>query len=264
MYTATMTPAEIDHETHEDVLNVLSKLNHKQNEFRRKVLKATHFPVVMRYEQNTVRKNRWKVMIKAFTKHNTMGRAAIVFYCISESAKGKFVYLVLPFLERGRGKYQTIVYKPHYFSRYRERMGLDLEGEELIDHVLNIALVAAMDYMWLPDGRVTVIQTCGEGFSFGESYDTNNVIVLRTYVPKKMLFKDQSLLLAKKNELREVAEEKHLEDLKTLSAQQWKDEAFKRSPGTRDLLGIPKNPPEFKKWMERVREIAPEIEKPDE
>ena len=116
MYTATMSPAEIDRETHEDIQNVLSKINYKKNEFRRKVLKATHFPVVMKYEQNTVRKNRWKITLMAFTKRNTMGRMADSYYCVSESAMGKFVYCVIPFLERGEGKFQTLVYKPHYFS----------------------------------------------------------------------------------------------------------------------------------------------------
>ena len=99
-------------------------MHYKENEFRRMVLKATRFPVVMKYEQHTVRKNRWKVMFKAFNRRNTLGRAAILFYCINESEIGKFVYLVRPFPERGRGRFQTMIFKPHFFKRYRERLGL--------------------------------------------------------------------------------------------------------------------------------------------
>lgn len=264
MYTARMTPAEIDRETHEDIANVQSKLKYKQEDFRRMVLKATRFPVVMRYEQNTKRKNRWKVMLLAYNRQNTRGRTAVVFYCICESEIGKFVYLPVPNLKLGMGKFQTLVFKPHYMSRYRERMGIEESGEALIDHLMTTTTTLELLFQPHADGRVTVIGTMDEGFCFGESYDHDKVVLIRTFVPRKMMFSDQRQIFDLTHADREQEMHEHLERLKTMSARQLLNHARQQATDQRQLSAIPKDAKEFKRWMEQAREIAPEIETPDE
>lgn len=264
MYTARMTPAEIDRETHEDITNVQSKLKYTQEDFRRMVLKATRFPVVMRYEQNTKRKNRWKVMLLAYSRQNTRGRTAVVFYSICESELGKFVYLPVPYLQRGLGKFRTLVFKPHYMSRYRERMGRQESGEALIDHLMTTTTTLELLFFPHADGRVTVIGTMDEGFCFGESYDHDNVVLIRTFVPRKMMFSDQREVFDLTHADREQEMQAHLERLKTMSARQLLDHARQQTPEARKLSAVPKDAKEFKRWMEKAREIAPEIEMPDE
>lgn len=191
MYTAAMTPEEIDVETNAEVKNILAKTNKMNKVFRRKVLKATKFPVKMTYEQHTVRKNRWVVTLSAMSKGNTMGRTIIKFYCISESAQGKFIYVPIPSPDRPKGVQRTVIFKPHFFKRYRERMGAELGGEELVARLIGELEVINFVFHHLPDGKTELMVNFKEGQGFGESFYNKNVLVVRTFVPKKMLFDDQ-------------------------------------------------------------------------
>ena len=264
MYTATMTPSEIDRETQEDMRNVLNKLRYKQEDFRRMVLKATRFPVTMTYEQNTKRKNRWVVGIEAFTKRNTGPRSAVKFHCICESVKGKFLYVPTPDLQRGKGWFKTTVIKPHFMSRYRERMGLEETGEPLIARVMEAAETMNNLYMPQPDGRVLVITTLRNGFGFGEAFLRDTVTVLRTFVTQKMMFRDQRRMFAETDAEREKEHNDNLEHLRTMTRQtaaQPVNGCFAERP---TLSCVPSTPREFKKWMEQARAIAPEIDEPEE
>lgn len=265
MYTAKMTPEEIDHESHEDMRNVIAKMNYKQYDFRRLVLKTTHFPMRMKYEQNTVRKNRWIVSFYAWSKRNVMGRAGMAFYSICESIKGKFVYFTAPSKKRGKGFYQTFVFKPHFFSRYRERMGIEEGGEKFIDQIMSASVAFACHFRKHFDGRVSVIITLPEGFCFGESYLNDEVIMIRTFVPARMLFSDQKELYEVQRSWLVEEETEHLNKLKTMTKQ---DEIeLKRSNDYgRNLnpMKLPNDPTEFMRWMRRAKSIAPEIDNPEE
>lgn len=265
MYTAKMTPEEIDYESYEDMRNVIAKMKYKQNDFRRLVLKTTHFPVRMKYEQNTVRKNRWVVSFVAWSKRNIMGRAGTAYYSICESEKGKFIYCTAPSERRGKGFYKTFVFKPHFFSRYRERMGLEEGGETLIDQIMSASAVFACHFQKHFDGRVSVIITIPEGFCFGESYFHDEVIIIRTFVPARMFFGDQKELYEVQRSWLEQEETEHLNKLKTMTKQD--EMELKRSNDYGSQLNpmkLPKEPAEFMRWMRKAKSIAPEIDNPDE
>ena len=264
MYTATMTPAEIDRETQEDMRNVLNKVHYKQEDFRRMVLKATRFPVTMTYEQNTKRKNRWVVGIEAFSKRNTGPRSAVRFHCIHESVKGKFLYIPTPDLQRGKGMFKTTVIKPHFMSRFRERMGLEETGEPLIQLVIDAVMTMNNLYLPQPDGRTLVISTLKGGFGFGEAYMHGTVTLLRTFVPQKMMFRDQRRMFAETDAEREQMQNDNLEHLRTMTRQSAKEPVYGSFAERPTYSTIPSTPREFKQWMERAREIAPEIDRPQE
>lgn len=208
MYTATMTPKEIDIETNAEVKNILAKTEKMNKVFRRKVLKASKFPVKMTYEQHTVRKNRWKVTLTAMSKGNTMERTIMHFYCISESLQGKFIYVPIPSNNRPKGVQRTIIIKPHFFSRYRERMGTEYDGEELVARLIDELEVVNFIFHHLPDGKTKLIVNLKEGQGFGESFYDKNVLLVRTFVPKEMLFNNQKPFY----EYGLVEREKELED----------------------------------------------------
>lgn len=189
MYTANMTPDEIDRETNADVRNVLAKIEAMSNAFRRKVLKANKFPVTMRFEQHSVRKNRWIISLVAESKKDVNEMMFRDFYCICESPNGKFVYRLLkhPTLF----KYNTIVLKPHFFSRYRERMGLEETGEELIKKVMDRMNYVIEEKYTREDGGMDYVLSFEDGVGLGDVIKDNKVSLVRTFVPKRMLFNDQ-------------------------------------------------------------------------
>ena len=265
MYTAKMSPEEIDHESYEDMRNVIAKMKYKQNDFRRLVLKTTHFPVRMKYEQNTVRKNRWVVSFVAWSKRNIMGKAGTSYYSICESEKGKFIYCTVPSVRRGKGFYKTVVFKPHFFSRYRERMGLEEGGEKLIDQIMSAIVAFACHFQKHIDGRVSVIITLPEGFCFGESYLHDEVILIRTFVPARMFFDDQKELHEAQCAWLEQEEAEHLNKLKTMTKQD-EIELRRSNDYGRQLnpMKLPNDPTEFMRWMRKAKSIAPEIDNPDE
>ncbi|GJG33356.1 hypothetical protein PRMUPPPA20_14650 [Xylanibacter ruminicola] len=187
MYTANMTPEEIDHESKADLENILAKRDYKKIEFRRKVLKAKQFPVTMRYEQRTVRKNRWFITMLALSKKN-INQPLTSIYCIHESSNGKFVYELS---QDDRDNVQTIVYKPHFFSRYKERMGIEECSEAVIHKLMNRVGPMTVKFHSLENGNEGIVVALEEGLGFGESYRFRTVHLIRTYVSKEMLFNDQ-------------------------------------------------------------------------
>jgi hypothetical protein len=196
MYTANMTPEEIERETNAEMDNIRAKLAYKIKEFRRKVLKATKFPVSMIYEQRTVRKNRWVITMTADSKKNIDEKAALKCYCISESPLGKFVYK--PILHKseeiysGRKlKFETVVFKPHFFSRYRERMGIEETGDKLIIKLMGKLNNVLTKMERRDDGSWASIQIFEDGFCLGDVIAMDKVHLTRTFVPKRMLFSDQ-------------------------------------------------------------------------
>jgi hypothetical protein len=191
MYTATMSPEEIHRETQSEIPNIIAKSNHMTKEFRRRVLKATKFPISMTYEQHTVRKNRWKVTMTAMSKGNIDGRTIIMFYCINESELGKFIYAPIPSEHLRKGEYKTMVFKPHFFSRYRERMGTEEDGEQLIQRLLSSLEVVNFQFENREDGTVGLIVNLPDGQGFGEAFYHKCILLIRTFVPKNMLFENQ-------------------------------------------------------------------------
>lgn len=189
MYTANMTPDEIDRETNADMQNVIAKIQALGKDFRRKVLKANKFPVKMRVEQRSVRKNRWIINITANSKKDVYDNMRGSHYCISESPMGKFVYKIIRHPDLF--KYRTVVLKPHFFSRYRERMGIEETGDELIKKVMSRMDVVMEDTYNREDGGMDYVVSFEDGVGLGEVIIEKKISIIRTFVPKRMLFSDQ-------------------------------------------------------------------------
>jgi hypothetical protein len=184
-----MTPAEISHETHADMQNVITKAEYMIKTLRKKYLKATKFPVSMTYEQRTVRKNRWLVTLSVLSKKGSNPPVSMTYFCICETPIGKFVYK--PTEPSKKGQYVTMVIKPHFFSRYRERMGLEDTGEKLILSLFYSRQAVMTHQFKRDDGSWGLVVTFDDGFGFGDVLELGKVQIVRTFVPKHMLFDDQ-------------------------------------------------------------------------
>jgi len=189
MYTANMTPAEISRETDAEIENIDKKVRHMANEFRRKALKATKFPMTMTFEQRTVRKNRWIITMHAPSKKSTEKGTDYSYYCISESPMGKYVYK--PVQRSFADIFQTLVIKPHFFSRYRERMGLEETGDKLIMQMMKSKNIVKTEQFERKDGSLGFVMTFDDGIGLGDVLEKDKVHLVRTFVPKHMLFDDQ-------------------------------------------------------------------------
>lgn len=191
MYTQGMTPLEIKNETFAEVDNLLAKLGHLMPKFRRQVMKCSQFPMVVRYEQRTARKNRWLVTLTAENRRSYDGRERMHAYCISESQGGKYVYSFAITTFFGKKGKECDVYKPHFFKRYTERLKLDLHGESLINHFFDQFEERIIHFVKMPNGEERIIACFPEGLAFGNSYLERRVVIFRTFVAKHLLVGEQ-------------------------------------------------------------------------
>lgn len=128
MIVPTMTIPEIHAELLKDCEDNQASVEHKMKLFGSVVLKSSRYPVVRRYAIKS--KNRRNVFYVRFTafKRGFWKNPAIHTYCIYSRPEGLHCAFLDP-IHRA-----SIIFPPHFFSRYRERIVRDdsLGTEELI------------------------------------------------------------------------------------------------------------------------------------
>lgn len=198
MIVPTMTLPEIHAELLKDCEDIQASVEHKIKLFGSVVLKSSRYPVVRRYAIKS--KNRRNVFYVRFTafKRGFWKNPAIHTYCIYSRPEGLHCAFLDP-IHRA-----SIIFPPHFFSRYRERIVRDdsLGTEELI-HLFSSrtwalsfqpvsAEVQQMMRQWRGyprDMDVPIVAFGPDGMLFGQC--TGHVTLVKTIVSPSMLHEDQ-------------------------------------------------------------------------
>lgn len=121
MIVYTMSEAELKREVLLDMCNAFRWEDRNSNKFRRLVLKATRFPVYFAYQYTSPRKNKWIISLEARSKKETKDDCRISYVVTYESPHGTYAVLV----SWVNNEPQLIMYPPHFFSRFRDRAGVN-------------------------------------------------------------------------------------------------------------------------------------------
>lgn len=205
MIVPSMTLNEIHKELFADLRTLESKIDHCHKDFKRKVLKASRYPISHSYECRTkLKKNLFVVNLYA-SKRGDWEKPLIGICGIYNRPEGN--YLAALALEMN----MTTIYPPHFFKRYRERIVKDMKSsnEDMIKLYLHrnawgiVAAPSDAKYQGLynifeaemKDTNLSFVCVNSEGFCFGEKQ--GNINVIKTIISEDMLIGDQKLVFAK-------------------------------------------------------------------
>lgn len=205
MIVPSMSVHEIHNELFKDLHSIQTKVDIFKKDFGRRVLKASKFPYTYSYDCLSRKKN---LLVISFTvlKRSQWDNPILGFYGIYSRPDGKYAAALA--LEENK----SIIYPPHFFKRYRERLVKDdkMSNDEIIrlffkKHWGIVQAVVDENFKAVyqcfesndKDERLSFISASTEGYCFGEKQGKVNVI--KTIVSEEMLFEDQKPLF---NELR--------------------------------------------------------------
>lgn len=200
MLTAYMTEQEIEREVLTDMVNAFRFEDANRNKFRRLVLKSTRFPVYFHYLYTSPRKNRWLILLEARSKKEVLDMSRITFATTHETPHGLYCVMVSWF----EGKPQLILYPPHFFSRFKKRMGLEETGIKLMFRFFrfNSSYVYSLNKMSINTENYTmeIIGSTENGVALG-FLTVNNNILFKTFITYDMLKGQQVETCFKNKEL---------------------------------------------------------------
>ena len=135
MIVDSMTHEEVYAELDKDRDNVARWFDHRADEFRRRALKMTKFPVTWWLDYTSPRKNRYLISVTC-TRRNYDRFHGLTILALRREERGYSVYLSYI------GKHSLIrktVFVPHVFDRYAdpERGNVQKTGIDLIKHFVD-------------------------------------------------------------------------------------------------------------------------------
>ena len=184
MITERMTLDEIYRELEADKAEVKDKIftPYRIHALKRSSMSKRNKPAGLSFFVNTSRRNRYACFIavkdwKEFCK----GEIHQYWMAVYNTQKGKYAAHVGHTLHIGKSLDVLSRYQPHFFSRYAERMHLDLRGEELILRFLVRNNIFSLHVDPLKRNPKEVFAASHEGLSFG--YLEKNDIKFNTFIP---------------------------------------------------------------------------------
>lgn len=192
MIVSSMTLKEIHDELHEEIRNSSGTIENRVERFRNIVLKSKKFPVRKYYECKSIKKKtRFFIQLTAL-KRGEFRNPIINYYCIYDRREGLYCADVL-------NQYRmTVIYPPHFFSRYRERLIRDgsLSAVDLIHlyEYRNWGISAQSSITTKNDtaSEIEQINTIGwfsDGMLLGNTI--GNILLIKTFLPEHMLNDNQ-------------------------------------------------------------------------
>lgn len=110
---------------------------HRMNVLKRASKKKPNTPVAFSFFVNTSRKNRYACILRVDSwKDFNKNRIHQFWMAIYNTSRGKYAVCIGHLNKVGKTADNVLRYQPHFFSRYAERMGLSLSGEDLMLHFL--------------------------------------------------------------------------------------------------------------------------------
>lgn len=202
-----MSSADIFQEVRADYLEILKKSDEKQKKVDKIIGKSKIFPVTLYTSYVSSRKNNWLFFWKAKSKKNVGDVSVITGVCYYNTPEGR--YAILPTTIQGR--LAMIVYPPHFFERYKLRVGIELTGTDLITRFFE--LNASYGFMSENETNLGitithVYGTCKEGVCMGIQSQNYNIVLFKTFVTYEMLKGQQIEDFAKTEQIRKEIHEK--------------------------------------------------------
>lgn len=225
MLVSTMNHQEITKEIlkEQEIFNYSTTILRLTSEYyderkKKKVKKDNEYPRY--YDIKTKAKNKWSILLskdRSLSHYNSPLDFDIRFFTYYYSDKGIRVFESLP--------EEIIAHNQHFFSRYRERMNLN---------ILNIIDVVKLYHQKNPDprynlmaeqdGRSKFVAIVDDGFAMGEYIVEDNWYINKTFLAKsapnsKMSSTERSVIAALidfMSKLDKTKEKEHYDDLKKL------------------------------------------------
>jgi hypothetical protein len=199
MVVSSMTVQEIHNEFLTDVNTLDARISHYYEKFKRKVLKTNHFPLRCFYEFRTNKNNLYIIILSALKRHDHKC-PLVAKYGVYDSPEGKYVVALLP--------NTTLIFPPHFFKRYRERIVKDLSISN--DNIIKLYLSKEWGLMINlidenfkgiyhcfendeADDKVNLVGITSQGYCFGIKQGDDCII--KTIISDDMLFENQKPLL---------------------------------------------------------------------
>lgn len=197
MIIPTMTNEEIHvnilHDFHFILSRKFEQLGKVYDKIRRKnnIPKDAIFPKF--FEFRTPSKNTWNLLLtKAPADNFYKGQDSInvlsfFYYFIDKRIR---VFKVIPH-ENGKGVNGLAVFNAHFFSRYNERMNLNLINP--LDKVKHFFINNgySMDKLIQKDGKNLMIGKCRDGLNLGELQHLGKWAIYKTFIPNNYAFDEQ-------------------------------------------------------------------------
>lgn len=187
MIVHSMMHAEVYRELDADRENLERWWDHRYDEYRRRALKTTKFPVSWKTEYVSPRKNQY-ILIVTCTRRRFEGYYGCVLLALRKEKHGYTVYLTK--LNQGTIMGKT-VFLPHFFDRYAERAGIDKSGVDLIRHffanqsggyILSSQQLASRSVRY--NGRDHRFMAIHDGVLLGDLDD--DIFIVRTFITYDM------------------------------------------------------------------------------
>lgn len=207
MIVPTMTLSEIHKELFDDLRTLESKIEYCRKDFKRKVLKASSYPVSQTYDCLTrLKKNLFIVNLYA-PKRGDWEKPLIGICGIYNRPEGYYAAALALELN------MTTIYPPHFFKRYRERIVKNVKPSN-VDIIKHYFFKNGWGFVAAPSNsehqgvynifeaeihdKISFACVNSEGFCFGERQ--GNINVVKTIISEDMLFDDQKDIFAKLKE----------------------------------------------------------------
>lgn len=146
------------------------------------------------------------ILWEARSKKEIGDDCRISFVCYHDTGHGRYAYMPA-FV---KGKMILLVFPPHFFSRFAERMGLGITGEELMKRHFEINNSYSFTFSTEEvDGgyRENVFATCKEGIAMGFKAVGNDILLLKTFITYDMCKGEQVANFARSDEWRRIVHE---------------------------------------------------------
>lgn len=207
MYTATMTADELVNEFTADLPQVMSVSDAKQIKADKIIKKSKMFPVYLHAYIKTKRKNDWMILLEA--KNNKYVGDDCLISLISHFDVGAGRYAM--FWTSYQGNPIHIIFSPHFFKRFAERVDVNLTGVELIHRYFkknpSYGFSTSSDYFGNMQ-KINVYGSTTEGVAMGIQLNTkHNIILFRTFITYDMCKGQQIEDFARANEIRKEIHE---------------------------------------------------------
>ena len=203
MITTSMTATELFEEIKDDYPNVFAISDAKDAKVSRIVKKSSIFPMNIHSFVTTKIKNKWLILWESHSKKEIGDNCRISFICYHDTGHGKYAYMPV-FV---KGQMVLLVFPPHFFSRFVERMDIDLTGEDLMRRYFEVNNSYSFTFSREEvDGgyRENVLATCKEGIAIGFKAVGLDVFLLKTFITYDMCKGDQIESFSKSEEFRRI------------------------------------------------------------
>lgn len=217
MIVPSMTVQEIHKEVFEDLKNLQSKLDECHKDFRKTVLKVSHYPLTKSYDSMTREKKNLFIITFTAIKRSNWKKPILNIYGIYSRPEGK--YAVVPSMD----KKLISIYPPHFFKRYRERIVKDesISNEDIIRQYFKndwgfMGAVVNEDFELVyhsfeeddKNDNINFVAATSQGYCFVEKQD--NINIIKTIISEDMLFENQKFIFNElKNAFREANKERY-------------------------------------------------------